>query len=243
MILFVGKVKLHEKCSSLPMVFSKLSSNIKQKQTEHFILFVSFVSEKNIVLTRLGAGDFFGEIGILNIDGANRRTADVRSVGYSELFSLSKEDVLEGCRDYPEAERKLYEYAQNRLGCEKSKTQAAEQMKSAFNTLTSIASCLTHPLVSAAAAPPPKNERDSLPKEVPHETMNEQEQSTLPVICRNNRRRKISLPNTNNDNQDKPLLHLALIPEKTSSPIATSDPRSMDLMSHIQLLINERLVS
>lgn len=94
-------------------------------------------------MTRLVAGDFFGEIGILNIDGANRRTADVRSVGYSELFSLSKEDVLEGCRDYPEAERKLYEYAQNRLGLEKAKKEAAEKMKGAFSTLASIASCLT----------------------------------------------------------------------------------------------------
>ena len=109
-------------------------------------------SEKNDVLTRLGTGDFFGEIGILNIDGANRRTADVRSVGYSELFSLSKEDVLEGCRDYPEAERKLYEYAQNRLGYERAKKEAAEKMKTAFNTLTSIASCLTQNQITAASA-------------------------------------------------------------------------------------------
>lgn len=99
----------------------------------------------------MGAGDFFGEIGILNIDGANRRTADVRSVGYSELFSLSKEDVLEGCRDYPEAERTLYEYAQNRLGFEKAKKEAAVKMKDAFSTLTSIASCLTQ---SPVVAPP-----------------------------------------------------------------------------------------
>lgn len=110
-------------------------------------------SEKNDVLTRLGTGDFFGEIGILNIDGANRRTADVRSVGYSELFSLSKEDVLEGCRDYPEAERKLYEYAQNRLGYERAKKEAAEKMKTAFNTLTSIASCLTqNPITTTSTA-------------------------------------------------------------------------------------------
>ena len=103
----------------------------------------------------MGAGDFFGEIGILNIDGANRRTADVRSVGYSELFSLSKEDVLEGCRDYPEAERKLYEYAQNRLGFEKAKKEAAEKMKSAFSTLTSIASCLTqNPMTTASTIAP-----------------------------------------------------------------------------------------
>lgn len=114
-------------------------------------------SEKNDVLTRLGAGDFFGEIGILNIDGANRRTADVRSVGYSELFSLSKEDVLEGCRDYPEAERKLYEYARHRLGYERAKNEAAEKMKSAFNTLTSIASCLTHNPINATAIVNPRS--------------------------------------------------------------------------------------
>lgn len=54
------------------------------------------------------SGDFFGEIGILNIEGAsNKRTADVRSVGYAELFSLSKEDVLTAVKDYPEAEVKL----------------------------------------------------------------------------------------------------------------------------------------
>lgn len=51
------------------------------------------------------SGDFFGEIGILNIEGAsNKRTADVRSVGYAELFSLSKEDVLTAVKDYPDAE-------------------------------------------------------------------------------------------------------------------------------------------
>lgn len=33
-----------------------------------------------------------------------RRTADVRSVGYAELFSLSREDVLTAMKDYPEAE-------------------------------------------------------------------------------------------------------------------------------------------
>ena len=36
-----------------------------------------------------------------------RRTADVRSVGYSELFSLSREDVLTAMKDYPEAQVRL----------------------------------------------------------------------------------------------------------------------------------------
>lgn len=69
-----------------------------------YILFFSN-SESGQVLTKMYSGDFFGEIGILNIEGAsNRRTADVRSVGYAELFSLSKEDVLSAVKDYPDAE-------------------------------------------------------------------------------------------------------------------------------------------
>src|SRR5688572_17772921 len=32
-----------------------------------------------------------------------RRTADVRSVGYSELFVLSRDDVLSAFKDHPEA--------------------------------------------------------------------------------------------------------------------------------------------
>ncbi len=33
-----------------------------------------------------------------------RRTADVRSVGYSSLFTLYKDDVLLALQDYPQAE-------------------------------------------------------------------------------------------------------------------------------------------
>ena len=140
----------------------------------------------------MGTGDFFGEIGILNIDGANRRTADVRSVGYSELFSLSKEDVLESCRDYPEAERKLYEYAQNRLGFEKAKKEAAEKMKSAFNTLTSIASCLSHnPITTAPATTVEptigKKLDETLPKENKDEEENEEEITEQAPLCRRHR--------------------------------------------------------
>uniref|UniRef100_A0A6A7G5W7 Cyclic-nucleotide-gated cation channel n=1 Tax=Hirondellea gigas TaxID=1518452 RepID=A0A6A7G5W7_9CRUS len=76
------------------------------------------ISETGKVLTTMKAGDFFGEIGILNLDGLNksgRRTADVRSVGYSELFSLSREDVLAAMKDYPEAQEILQSLGRKRL--------------------------------------------------------------------------------------------------------------------------------
>lgn len=44
-----------------------------------------------------------------------RRTADVRSVGYSELFSLSREDVLAAMKDYPEAQEILKTLGRKRL--------------------------------------------------------------------------------------------------------------------------------
>lgn len=45
----------------------------------------------------------------------SRRTADVRSVGYSELFSLSREDVLAAMKDYPEAQEILQNLGRKRL--------------------------------------------------------------------------------------------------------------------------------
>ncbi|KAI3388225.1 hypothetical protein SNEBB_006326 [Seison nebaliae] len=68
------------------------------------------------IMAKMHSGDFFGEIAILNIAGlSNKRTADVCSVGYSELFSLTKEDVLSTIIDYPNAERILREYGEKRI--------------------------------------------------------------------------------------------------------------------------------
>lgn len=62
------------------------------------------------ILTVLTDGGYFGEISILNLSGfGNRRTANVRSVGYSELFCLSKTDLLEALTEYPEAREALEE--------------------------------------------------------------------------------------------------------------------------------------
>ncbi|XP_066497320.1 cyclic nucleotide-gated channel alpha-4 [Hoplias malabaricus] len=60
----------------------------------------------------LGEGNFFGEISILNIKGnksGNRRTANIRSIGHSDLFSLSKEDLTDTLSEFPAAKRLLEE--------------------------------------------------------------------------------------------------------------------------------------
>jgi cyclic nucleotide gated channel alpha 3 len=64
------------------------------------------------VLAQLSDGSVFGELSILNISGVrtgNRRTANVRSVGYSDLFCLSKQDLWEVLEDFSEAKTLLIE--------------------------------------------------------------------------------------------------------------------------------------
>jgi CRP-like cAMP-binding protein len=57
-----------------------------------------------IIYVTLQAGAYFGELSILNLPGnknGNRRTASVKSLGFSELFSLSKKDLWSVLLDYP----------------------------------------------------------------------------------------------------------------------------------------------
>lgn len=64
------------------------------------------------VFVTLSDGAVFGEISVLNIAGnktGNRRTASVKTVGYSDLFCLTKHDLWEALEEYPEAKKMLLE--------------------------------------------------------------------------------------------------------------------------------------
>ncbi|NXB92862.1 CNGA4 protein, partial [Vidua chalybeata] len=66
---------------------------------------LAVVAEDGVTqLAVLGEGLYFGEISLINIKGnmaGNRRTANILSIGYSDLFCLGKEDLAEVLAEFP----------------------------------------------------------------------------------------------------------------------------------------------
>ncbi len=89
------------------------------------------VSENgNIVFATLAEGSVFGEISILNIAGnrnGNRRTANIQSIGYSDIFVLSKNDLWQTLTEYPGAKTSLME--RGRILLQKNRLLDAELEK------------------------------------------------------------------------------------------------------------------
>eukprot|EP00731_Ephydatia_muelleri_P032263 Em0023g770a len=93
----------------------------------HGIVQVMGGATSNQVLAELERGSVFGEISLLTVGGGNRRTAHVRSKGFSMLLLLSKKDLYETLVDYPDAQETLKRKARSLLRQDKKREHRQSQ--------------------------------------------------------------------------------------------------------------------
>ena len=105
-----------------PVLFSPGDYVCRKNEVGHEMYIVSrgilevVTNEGKMVVATLKAGSYFGEISVLNVGSAgNKRTASVRSVGYSDLFCLNKQDLWDVLKNYPNAEARIRARAEERL--------------------------------------------------------------------------------------------------------------------------------
>ncbi|KAJ4922289.1 hypothetical protein JOQ06_021633 [Pogonophryne albipinna] len=80
------------------------------------------------VFVTIRAGAVFGEISLLAGGGGNRRTADVRALGFANLFILDKKDLAEILVHYPESQKLLRKKAKTMLSKDKKPDEKVKEV-------------------------------------------------------------------------------------------------------------------
>ena len=73
------------------------------------------VEEDGCIIKEFRKGDYFGEISVLNVHKHQRRTAFVRSMGYSNLLCLSQKNLMDVLKHYPRTREILTQKGKSRL--------------------------------------------------------------------------------------------------------------------------------
>lgn len=161
----------------------------------------------DIVLATLYEGSVFGEISLLGINGADRRTADVRAKGYANLFVLSKADLNEAIVYYPNAQDILKKRARSLM-----RKNAAREKEEARSRRGALKADVVIGIPMPPESPPKllKTVIQALPKESP---------AVMLVTKGSRRRNKDKEPKTSE-------INVKIENEKR--------PKSPDLLSSIQ---------
>uniref|UniRef100_A0A0N4Z4S1 Cyclic nucleotide-binding domain-containing protein n=1 Tax=Parastrongyloides trichosuri TaxID=131310 RepID=A0A0N4Z4S1_PARTI len=124
----ISKVKLFQDCETgvlyeiilrlKPRIFSPQDYVCKKGDVGNEMYIIAsgnldVVSEDGSkIFVTLQKGAVFGELALLNIPGSkhgNKRTASIRSKGYSQLYGLSRDDLWECINEFPDAKKILME--------------------------------------------------------------------------------------------------------------------------------------